>query len=180
MHRRTCSGTEAGDSCDILRTSATASLLTTPRDQRLQRRAIDYYQRAGTLWATQLVSREGEIVGAKCCAIHGNASGRLHGVEVDKDGRARVLAPGRTIPAGELPGNDLDLVFLSIRLTLVEKYSAQAKVPVIFEDAFRGVVDATKLPLVIRMLKHLGTLTQILHVTPSSHAASPTDPVLAL
>ncbi len=105
---------------------------------------------------------------------------RLHGIEVDKDGRAKVLAPGRTIPAGELPGKDLDLMYLAIRLTLVEKYSAQAKVPVIFEDAFRSVLDDAKLPLVIRMLKHLGTLTQILHVTPLSHAASPTDPVLAL
>jgi hypothetical protein len=105
---------------------------------------------------------------------------RLHGVEVDKDGRAKVLAAGRTSPAGELAGKDLDLVYLSIRLTLVEKYSAQSKVPVIFEDAFRSVLDDAKLPLVIRMLKHLGTLTQILHVTPSSHAGSPTEPVLAL
>ncbi|MBS1149664.1 MAG: hypothetical protein H6Q89_1362, partial [Myxococcaceae bacterium] len=105
---------------------------------------------------------------------------RLHGVEVDKDGRARVLAPGRTVPAGELPGKDLDLVYLAIRMTLIEKYSAQAKVPVIFEDAFKGAIDDAKLPLVVRMLKHLGTLTQILHVTPVSHAASPTDPVLAL
>ncbi len=105
---------------------------------------------------------------------------RLHGVEVDKDGRARVLAPGRTVPAGDLPGKDLDLVYLSIRLTLVEKYSAQSKVPVVFEDAFRSVLGDAKLALVIRMLKHLGTLTQILHVTPLSHAASPTDPVLAL
>ncbi len=105
---------------------------------------------------------------------------RLHGVEVDKDGRTTVLAPGGTIPAGELPGKDLDLVYLSIRLTLVEKYSAQAKVPVIFEDAFRGVLGDAKHPLVIRMLKHLGTLTQILHVTPFSHVAGPTDSVLAL
>ena len=72
------------------------------------------------------------------------------------------------------------MVYLSIRLTLIEKYSAQSKVPVIFEDAFRGVLDDAKLPLVIRMLKHLGTLTQILHVTPASHTAAPNEPVLAL
>ena len=125
-----------------------------------------------TLWST-LKDRCGQYLAAL-------TERRLHGVEVDKDGRAKVLAPGRTIPVGELPGPDLDLVYLAIRLTLVEKYSAQSKVPVIFEDAFRGVLDEAKLPLVIRMLKHLGTLTQILHVTPSSHAASPTDPVLAL
>ena len=50
----------------------------------------------------------------------------------------------------------------------------------IFEDAFKGRLDDAKLPLVIRMLKHLGTMTQILHVTPASHTAAPTDPVLAL
>ena len=105
---------------------------------------------------------------------------RLHGVEVDKDGKAKVLAPGGPVAVGELPGKDLDLVYLSIRLTLVEKYSAQAQIPVIFEDTFRGVVDDTKLPLVIRMFKHLGTLTQILHVTPLSHNAAPTEAVLAL
>jgi hypothetical protein len=125
-----------------------------------------------TLWSV-LKDRSGQYIAAL-------TDRRLHGVEVDKDGRAKVLAPGRTIPAGELPGKDLDLVYLSIRLTLVEKYSAQSKVPVIFEDAFRSVLDDAKLPLVIRMLKHLGTMTQILHVTPLSHAASPTDPVLAL
>ncbi len=125
-----------------------------------------------TLWGV-LKDRSGQYIAAL-------TDRRLHGVEVDKDGRAKVLAPGRTSPAGELAGKDLDLVYLSIRLTLIEKYSAQSKVPVIFEDAFRGVLDDAKLPLVIRMLKHLGTLTQILHVTPVSHAAAPTDPVLAL
>lgn len=125
-----------------------------------------------TLWGV-LKDRSGQYLAAL-------TDRRLHGVEVDKDGRAKVLAPGRTIPAGELPGKDLDLMYLSIRLTLVEKYSSQGKVPVIFEDGFKGALDDAKLPLVIRMLKHLGTLTQILHVTPASHAAAPTDPVLAL
>lgn len=90
---------------------------------------------------------------------------RYHGLDVDKDGNATVSAPGRTIPAGELPGRDLDLMYVALRLTLIEKYSVQNKLPVIIEDAFAGLIDGPKLTLLGRMLKHLGTLTQVLHVS---------------
>jgi len=90
---------------------------------------------------------------------------RYHGLDVDKDGNAVVQAPGRSIPAGELPGRDLDLMYVALRLTLIEKYSAQNKVPVIIEDAFEGLIEGPKLTLLGRMLKHLGTLTQVLHVS---------------
>jgi hypothetical protein len=132
------------------------------------------------LFNTDLPSLWGVLKDRSAQYIAALTDRRLHGIEVDKDGKAKVLAPGRAVPVGELPGKDLDLVYLSIRLTLIEKYSSQSKVPVIFEDAFKGIVDDAKLPLVIRMLKHLGTLTQILHVTPVSHTAAPTEPVLAL
>ncbi len=56
-----------------------------------------------------------------------------------------------------------------MRLTLVEKYAAIAKVPLVVEDTFAGSIDETKTPLLLRMLKHLGTQTQVLHVTPSTH-----------
>ena len=132
------------------------------------------------LFNTDLPSLWGVLKDRSAQYIAALTDRRLHGIEVDKDGKARVLAPGRAVPVGELPGKDLDLVYLSIRLTLIEKYSSQSKVPVIFEVAVRGIVDDVKLPLVIRMLKHLGTMTQILHVTPLSHTAAPTEPVLAL
>jgi uncharacterized protein YhaN len=38
------------------------------------------------------------------------------------------------------------------------------KRPFLQDDVLAGV-DEAKLPLVARMLKHLGTLTQVLHVT---------------
>jgi hypothetical protein len=100
---------------------------------------------------------------------------RYHGIELSPDGRATAVAPGRSVPAGELPGRDLDLMYLSVRLTVVEKYSAQAKLPVIIEDSFATVIDAAKQNLLGRMLKHLGSLTQVLHVTGVSQATPAAD-----
>jgi uncharacterized protein YhaN len=105
---------------------------------------------------------------------------RYHGLDVDKDGRATVQAPGRAIPAGELPGRDLDLMWVAMRLTLIEKYSAQTKIPVIIEDAFAGLIDGPKLTLLGRMLKHLGTLTQVLHVSGNGQNVAAADVVLAI
>ncbi len=92
------------------------------------------------------------------------ADRRYHGAEIEKDGKAFVHAPGRKVPVTELVGKDLDLWYLSLRLTLAEKYSARARIPVIIEDGLAGIVDEPKLPLLNRMLKHLGTLTQVVHV----------------
>lgn len=105
---------------------------------------------------------------------------RYHGVDVDKDGRATVQAPGRAVPAGELPGRDLDLLYLSLRLTLIEKYSVQTKLPVIIEDSFGTVIDASKQALFGRMLKHIGSLTQILHVTGVGQNAAAADAVVTI
>jgi hypothetical protein len=90
---------------------------------------------------------------------------RYTSVEWDRDGRTMVVtSAGRRMPVGELPPREVDLFFLSLRLTVVEKVSARVKLPLLVEDALVGL-DESKLPLVGRMLKHLGTLTQVLHVT---------------
>ncbi len=119
--------------------------------------ACDLFQQdTPTLWA-QLRDRTVQYLTAL-------ADRRYHGAEVDKDGKAFVHAPGRKVPVTELVGKDLDLWYLSLRLTLAEKYSARARVPVVIEDGLAGIVDDPKLPLLNRMLKHLGTLTQVVHV----------------
>lgn len=93
---------------------------------------------------------------------------RVLGVEFDLTGRATaLLAGGARSAAGALPPRDLDLLYLSLRLTLIEKVSARLKVPVLIEDGL--AVDESKYPLLARMIKHLGTLTQVLHL--SSHPA---------
>ena len=105
---------------------------------------------------------------------------RYHGITLDKDGHATVDAPGRQINARELPGKDLDLLFLALRLTVIEKAAASHKLPVVIEDTFNTVLDATKAPLFGRMVKHLGTLTQVLHVSGSGQNAALVDAPIAI
>lgn len=105
---------------------------------------------------------------------------RYHAIEVDKEGHATAQAPGRTVTAGELPGKDLDLLYLSVRLTLIEKYSVQTRLPILIEDGFGGVIDPAKQALFGRMLKHIGTLTQVLHVTGAAQTNAAADTVVAV
>ncbi len=100
---------------------------------------------------------------------------RYHEISVDKDGHATLEAPGRSVSARELPGRDLDLVYLALRLTLIEKAAAQHKLPVVIEDTFNTVLDAAKQPLFGRMVKHLGSLTQVIHVSGAGQNASLAD-----
>jgi hypothetical protein len=94
---------------------------------------------------------------------------RYTGLEQDLNGAISAVAQGKKLKVGSIPSRDLDLLYLSLRLTLIEKYSARAKVPVFLEHDL-GVEEA-KLGLLSRMLKHLGTLTQVVHVT--AHPAFP-------
>lgn len=100
---------------------------------------------------------------------------RYHEMSVDKDGHATLQAPGRQVSARELPGRDLDLMYLALRLTLIEKASASHKLPVVIEDTFNTVLDAPKQPLFGRMVKHLGSLTQVIHVSGAGQNASLAD-----
>ncbi|HYV47694.1 MAG TPA: chromosome segregation protein SMC [Myxococcaceae bacterium] len=94
---------------------------------------------------------------------------RYSGLEQDGNGAISALSQGKKLKVGAIPSRDLDLLYLALRLTLVEKYSARSKVPVFLENDL-GVEEA-KLGLLSRMLKHLGTLTQVVHVT--AHPAFP-------
>ena len=100
---------------------------------------------------------------------------RYHEISVDKDGHATLEAPGRSVSARDLPGRDLDLMYLALRLTLIEKAAVQHKLPVVIEDTFNTVLDAAKQPLFGRMVKHLGSLTQVLHVSGAGQNASLAD-----
>lgn len=105
---------------------------------------------------------------------------RYHEISIDKDGHATLEAPGRSVAAKELPGRDLDLVYLALRLTLIEKASPQHRLPVVIEDTFNTVIDAAKQPLFGRMVKHLGSLTQVLHVSGAGQNASLADTPVAI
>ena len=89
---------------------------------------------------------------------------RVEQVEVDTSGRAFVRTGGRRVGVGELSARDLDWVYLALRLTIVERAASQQPLTVLFEDLGPALEEA-RLPLLGRMLKHLGSLTQVLHVT---------------
>jgi hypothetical protein len=89
---------------------------------------------------------------------------RVERVEVDTSGHAFVRGGGRRAGVGELSARDLDWVYLALRLTIIEKSAGQLALTVLCED-LAPALDEARLPLLARMLKHLGSLTQVLHVT---------------
>jgi uncharacterized protein YhaN len=119
---------------------------------------------AADVFTTDMLSVQGTLKERCLQYLTALTDRRYHGLEWDKEGRAFALMPGRRIPVGELPPKDLDLYYLALRMTVVEKTSAQVKRPFLLEDVFADV-EEVKLRLIARMLKHLGTLTQVLHVT---------------
>ncbi len=98
---------------------------------------------------------------------------RCQGLEFDREGRITAHVGGRALAAPQMSGKDLDVAYLSVKLTVLEKYSARFKIPVLIDDG--PYVDDLKLPLLGRMLKHLGTLTQVLHVTGAQSLVSVAD-----
>lgn len=120
---------------------------------------------AGDLLATDVAAVIG-MMRERCVQYFSALTERRYtSVEWDRDGRTMVVAAsGRRMPVGELPPREVDLFFLSLRLTVVEKVSPRVKLPLLVEDALVGL-DESRMPLLGRMLKHLGTLTQVLHVT---------------
>jgi hypothetical protein len=92
---------------------------------------------------------------------------RVEHLEVNTSGHAFVRGSGRRVGVGELPARDLDWVYLGLRLTIIEKSASQLGLTVLCED-LAPALDEARLPMLARMLKHLGSLTQVLHVT--SHA----------
>jgi hypothetical protein len=129
---------------------------------------------AADVFTTDVLSVQGMLKDRCVQYLTALTDRRYQGLEWDKEGRAFALAPGKRIPVGELPAKDLDLYYLALRMTVVEKTSARVKRPFLLEDVFAGV-EEVKLPLIARMLKHLGTLTQVLHVTPHPGFAQTAD-----
>lgn len=64
---------------------------------------------------------------------------------------------------GDVSERDRDLVFLAVRLALVERLVSKHPHAFILEDEFATLLGEVN-PLWERMLKHLGTLTQVLRV----------------
>ncbi|SEN16712.1 hypothetical protein SAMN05444354_13261 [Stigmatella aurantiaca] len=119
---------------------------------------------AADLLASDLSSVQGQLKDRCLQYFTALTDRRYQSIDWDHEGRGYVFSQGRHVPVGELLPKDLDLYYLALRLTVVEKASARVKYPFLLEHPFQGV-EEMKLQLLGRMLKHLGTLTQVLHVT---------------
>ncbi|ADO71853.1 hypothetical protein [Stigmatella aurantiaca] len=119
---------------------------------------------AADLLSTDIPTVQGQLKDRCLQYLTALTDRRYQSIEWDNDGRGYVFSQGRHTPVGELMPKDLDLYYLALRLTVVEKASARVKYPFLLEHPFLGV-EEVKLQLLGRMLKHLGTLTQVVHVT---------------
>ena len=108
-----------------------------------------------------LASRLGER-----CAQYTSAltERRVEGLEIGHDGKGTARVGGRAVPVGQLDPRDVDWVWLSLRLALLERLVAQEPMPVLLEDMATGM-DEARLPMLGRMLKTIGGATQLLHLT---------------
>jgi len=89
---------------------------------------------------------------------------RVEALEVTHDGQGLARVGGKKVPTGQVEPRDLDWVWLSLRLTLLERLVSAEPMPVLLEDMATGM-DEGRLPMLGRMLKALGGATQVLHVT---------------
>ena len=80
----------------------------------------------------------------------------------DKGLLVLAAADGRSGPYTSLPPPLRDLVYVALRLALLERVVTQKKMPVVIDDAF-GALEASKRALVAKMLKGISGQGQIIH-----------------
>ncbi|HYY51805.1 MAG TPA: hypothetical protein VE755_02980, partial [Myxococcales bacterium] len=96
----------------------------------------------------------------------------------DEKGMLVLSAPdGRTGSFMSLPPPLRDLVYAGLRLTLLERVAGYKRLPVVVDDAF-GILEAPKRALIGKMLKGIGTQTQVIHRVSDAPAPGTADLVL--
>jgi hypothetical protein len=96
----------------------------------------------------------------------------------DGNGLLTVAAPdGRSGPYTSLPPPLRDLVYTSLRLTLLERVAGYKRLPIVVDDAF-ATFDPAKRALVAKMLKGISTQTQVIHRVGEAPPAGTADAVL--
>jgi uncharacterized protein YhaN len=95
--------------------------------------------------------------------LHALTDKRVVSVKPDEKGNLVLSAPdGRSGSFMTLPPPLRDLVYVALRLALLERVCGYKRLPVVIDDAF-GVLDAPKRGLICKMLKGIGTQTQVIH-----------------
>ena len=104
-------------------------------------------------------------VGAKASqALAGLTLNRLSGLSADDRGNVQVTTGGRPTPALTLPPADRDLVWVALKLALLEQGLGGGKALGIVEDAFGGLSDGTR-RTIGRLLKQVAKAGQVVHGT---------------
>ena len=129
---------------------------------------------AADLMTTDVASLAARI-GERCTQyLVALTDGRVDRLEVTHDGLGVARVGGKQVPVGQVSAQDVDWVWLSLRLTLLERLVAADPMPVLLEDLATGM-DEGRLPMLGRMFKALGGATQVLHVTAHPVFASMSD-----
>lgn len=103
---------------------------------------------------------------------------RVVSAKPDEKGLLSLAAPdGRSGPYTSLPPPLRDLVYVALRLTLVERVAGYKRLPVVIDDAF-GTLEPAKRALVAKMLKGISTQTQVIHRVAEPPPAGTADVVL--
>ena len=89
-----------------------------------------------------------------------------------------AAAGGRSGPYTSLPPPLRDLVYVALRLTMLERVCGYKRLPVVVDDAF-GTLEAAKRALVSKMLKGISTQTQVIHRLTEAPPAGTADVVLS-
>jgi hypothetical protein len=97
-------------------------------------------------------------------AVAGFTLNRLTGVSSDDRGNVQVVSGGRPVPAMSLPPAERDLVFLALRLALLDQALASDKSVAILEDVFVGLSDTVR-RTAGRMLKAMAKQGQVIHAS---------------
>jgi hypothetical protein len=97
-------------------------------------------------------------------ALAGLTMNRLTGVGSDDRGNVQVVSGGRPSPAMTLPPADKDLVFVALKLALLEQAVAAGKTVALVEDVFGGLSDGAR-RTIGRLLKQAAKSGQIIHAT---------------
>ncbi len=99
--------------------------------------------------------------------------------KLDEKGLLTLSAPdGRSGSFMTLPPPLRDLVYVALRLALLERVGGYKRLPIVVDDAF-GILEPPKRALIAKMLKGISTQTQVIHRVAEAPPAGTADLVLS-
>jgi hypothetical protein len=111
-------------------------------------------------------------------AIAGLSFQRLTAVQVDDRGGLHAVTGGRPAPAMTLPPGDRDLVYVALKLALIEQALKGGKLVAVVEDAFGGLSEGAR-RFAARLLKGIARGGQVVHATEDASFREAADHVVS-